>query len=291
MTKDAAFYELQFRNRPAVPDHPRILARWASESEKARRELRCFLDVPYGAHPMQKLDIYAARGECRAVLMFIHGGYWRGMDKNEHGFVASALADQGVTVVTPNYALCPEVSIAEIVRQIQGASAWLYRHGDGFGVPPDRLYVAGHSAGGHLAAMMMATSWPQVGPDLPAKLFQGGLAISGLYDLREMINVASINCDLKLDIESATAVSPIFMQAATDAPLYLAVGSDELPPFQRQHADFGRHWENVLAESARCDGENHYSILLQLIDKKSELRGLMQRMMRPWPAPHGLVRK
>ena len=279
MKKDAAYWESQFRNGLAVPERPQLLARWAADSEKARNSLRHTLDLRYGPHPMQTLDLYHARSKCRALFMFIHGGYWQAMDKRDHGFIAQALTEIGVTVALPNYALCPAVTIEEIVRQILDASAWLYRNAAGFGAPRERMYVSGHSAGGHLTAMSMAAVWPRFAPDLPANLFRGGLAISGLYDLRDITRVPSINCNARLDLPKALKVSPMFLPPAIDAPLFLAVGEHELPPFRRQQQVFARRWKRVVAEEVQCRQENHYSILFQLADPASALFRSAQEMM------------
>jgi arylformamidase len=269
--KDAAWYESQYRNRLAVPDHPRIFERWDAASEEARRTPGFRADLRYGQHEMQTLDLYAAQGECRAAFLFLHGGYWMALDKREHGFAALELTRHGVTVLVPNYALCPAVTIEEIVRQVLEAGAWLYRNAPELGVPRGNLYISGHSAGGHLTAMALAAPWPQFASDLPARLFSAGLSISGIYDLRDLVNVPSVNANVRLDLDTARRVSPMFMAPASDAPLYLAVGGDELPPFRRQQEEFGRAWKPVVAENDVLPGENHYSILLQLLDPASRL--------------------
>lgn len=278
--KDAAWYESQYRNRLAVPDHPRIFARWEAASEEARRTPGFRADLRYGPHEMQTLDLYPAQGECRAALLFLHGGYWMALDKREHGFAALELTRHGVTVLVANYALCPTVTIEEIVRQVLEAGAWLHRKAPDLGVPCGKLYISGHSAGGHLTAMALAALWPQFASDLPARLFSAGLSISGVYDLRELVNVPSVNANVRLNRATARTLSPVFMPPATDAPLYLAVGGDELPPFRRQQEQFGREWRRVVAENAVLPGENHYSILLQLLDPASRLFLAAATMMR-----------
>jgi len=277
--KNTAYWESQYNNRAAVPDHPQYFARWAEKSAAARKSLRCYLDVPYGAHVMEKMDIFQAQGRSRALLMFIHGGYWRALDKKDHSFVAAELAKRGVTVAVPNYALCPAVTIADIVRQMLQACAWLYRNGGHFGAPYGNLYVSGHSAGGHLTAMTMAALWPTFARDLPRKVVSGGLAISGVYDLRDIVQVPSINNDVQLTPAQALKVSPLFLPPATDAPLYLAAGGKELPPFVDQNGALGQKWKQVLAQDLPCPGDNHFSILEKLVDPSSALfRGAMAMM-------------
>ena len=213
---------------------------------------------------MEKLDLFQPQGRSRALLMFIHGGYWRALDKKDHSFVAAELVKHGVTVAVPNYALCPSVTIEEIVRQMLQASAWLWRNGGNFGAPYNRVHVAGHSAGGHLTAMMLAALWPSVARDLPKKVVSGGLAISGVYDLRDIVNVPSVNDDVRMTAAQAWKWSPMSLPPATDAPLYLAAGEKELPPFVDQNRAFGQHWKKVLAQDIPCPDDNHFSILEKL---------------------------
>jgi arylformamidase len=279
IVKDTAYWESQYNNRAAVPEHQQYFARWAEESEAARRSLRCRLDVPYGAHPMEKLDIFLAQERSRALFMFIHGGYWRALDKKDHSFLAAELVKRGVTVAVVNYALCPAVTIEDIVRQTLQACAWLYRNGAHFGAPHGNLYVSGHSAGGHLTAMMMAALWPSFARDLPRKVVSGGLAISGVYDLRDIVHVPSINNDVQLTPAQAVKVSPLFLPPATDAPLYLAAGGKELPPFVEQNRALAQKWKDVVAQDIPCPGDDHFSILEKLVDPSSALfRGALKMM-------------
>jgi arylformamidase len=274
-----AHWDSLYNNRAAVPDHPQYFARWAEKSEAARRSLRCYLDVPYGSHAMEKMDIFLAQGRSRALLMFIHGGYWRALDKKDHSFVAAELVKRGVTVAVPNYALCPAVTVEDIVRQMLQACAWLYRNGGHFGAPYGSVHVSGHSAGGHLTAMMMAAVWPTFAPDLPKKVVKGGLAISGVYDLRDIVRVPSINNDVRLTPAQALKASPMFLPPATDAPLYLAAGGKELPPFVDQNRSFGEKWRRVLAQDIPCPHDHHFSILEKLVDPSSALfHGAMKMM-------------
>src|SRR4051812_43753740 len=227
MNAEKTDYDLLYNPRLTVPDYQQAFDRWNRESERARAGLDCYLDVPYGPGDAEKTDVFRAQGPSRALLVFIHGGYWRSLDKKNFSFVAPALTRAGVTLAVPNYSLCPAVQVRDIVMQMVQACAWLHRNGSNFGAPARRLYVCGHSAGGHLAAMMLATLWPAYSADLPAKTVLGGLSISGLYDLREICKAPSINGDVRLDPKSALEVSPAFLPPATDAPLYTAVGGEE----------------------------------------------------------------
>jgi len=279
MKKDVAYWEAQYNNRAAVPDFQQYFDRWNARSEETRRRVRCSLDVPYGPHPMEKMDLFMPAGASRACLMFIHGGYWRALDKKDHSFVAAELVRHGVTVAVPNYALCPAVTVEEIVRQVLQACAWLYRNGTNFGAPLGNLYVSGHSAGGHLTAMAMAALFPAFRPDLPKKVVRGGLAISGVYDLRDIVNVPSVNNDVRLKPAPAEKVSPLFYPPATDAPLYLAAGGRELAPFIEQQAALAAKWKKVVAAEIPCPNDHHFSILDGLADPSSALfKGALKMM-------------
>ena len=279
MNAEKTDYELLYNPRLVVPDHPQIFDRWESSSERARASLEGYLDVPYGPAEAEKLDLFRAQGRSRGLLMYIHGGYWRSLDKKRFSFVAPALAKAGITVAIPNYALCPAVQVENIVLQVVQACAWLYRNGANFGAPAHRLFVCGHSAGGHLAAMMLCCQWPQYAPDLPTKVVSSALSISGLYDLTEIVKVPSINNDVRLTVKSAVKVSPAFMPPATDAPFYTAVGGRENEGFHIQNALIAKRWGKARRADVPCPGENHFTILDELCRPESSLFGAVLQMM------------
>ena len=219
MITDGEYYESLYNNRAAVPDFQGFFDRWAARSAQARRELDVELDVPYGDHRMETMDIFRPRGEARALLMFIHGGYWRSLDKKDHSFVAAPFVDAGAAVAAINYSLCPAVKIEDIVLQCLKAAAWLYRNAGEVGTPRNRIFVAGHSAGGHLTAMCMAAQWPRYSRGLPEKVMQGGMSVSGIYDLVPIARTPSINVDVRLAEAEALKVSPAFIPPATKAPV------------------------------------------------------------------------
>jgi arylformamidase len=272
-------YDLLYNPRFSVPEYPATAKRWTSLSGEARASERCYLDVPYGPHETERLDLFLPRQPSRALLLFIHGGYWRALDKRDFSFVAPAFTRAGVTVAVANYALCPAVEVRDIVMQMVQASAWLFRNGANFGAPRGRLHVCGHSAGGHLAAMMLACEWPRYAPDLPAKLVQGALAISGLYDLREIVKVPSLNADVRLTPKSALPVSPAFLPPATDAPFYMAVGEKETGGFHVQHDLMRGRWAGVLRREIRSAGSNHFGVLEDLLKEGSPVRDAALEMM------------
>lgn len=279
MAASAQDFEQDYNPRLAVPDFAQYFARWGERSAQARAEMDGYLDVPYGSHPMEKLDLFRAEGESKALLMFIHGGYWRGLDKKDHSFVAREFVRRGITVAAVNYALCPSVRVQDIVLQTLQAAAWLYRNGSNFGAPSGRLYVAGHSAGGHLTAMTLAAQWPRFAADLPARVVQGAVSISGVFDVSPILNVPSVNVDVRLDAAQAALVSPAAMPPATDAPLWLAVGGAEQKGFHDQHRLLKRKWKKVIAGEVACPGDNHFTVLERFASADSELFGTTLGML------------
>ena len=273
MNAEKTDYDLLYNPRLTVSGYEEIFDRWDRDSERARALLDCYLDVPYGAADTETLDLFRAKGESRGLLMYIHGGYWRSLDKKRFSFVAPALVQSGITVAVVNYALCPAVQVADIVMQMAQASAWLYRNGANFGAPAARLAVCGHSAGGHLATMLLACHWPKYSRDLPRKAVSGALSISGLYDLTEIVKVPSVNGDARLTERTALKVSPAFMPPATDAPLYTAVGSEENEGFHIQNRLVAERWAKVHRADIPCPGKNHFTVLDDLCDPGSRLFG------------------
>ena len=276
---DAAFYSREYNNRELFPDHPRHFARWAEDSARARGTMTCYLDRAYGPSPAETLDIFPARKGDGSALVFIHGGYWRSLDKRDFSYLAPAWVDAGVSLVVVNYGLCPAVSIERIVQQMLAASAWLYRHAADYGMDEERLFVSGHSAGGHLAAMMLAALWPVYDRSLPKDLYKGALAVSGVYDLRPLVQVGWVNGDLRLDEATAHELSPAFLPPATRAPLALAVGGLESSEFKRQNALLAQRWKAVLASDVPMPGKDHFTIVDGLAERASPLFAATRRMM------------
>lgn len=276
---DRAFLSREYNNRELFPDHAQHFARWAEASAHARRTMTCYLDRAYGASPGETLDIFPSRQGDGSALLFIHGGYWRSLDKRDFSFLAPAWVDAGVSLVVVNYDLCPKVSIERIVQQMLAASVWLYRHAEQYGMDEDRLYVSGHSAGGHLAAMMLAALWPVMDRSLPKDLYKGAIAVSGVYDLRPLVDVDWLNGDLRLDDEAALKVSPAYLPPATRAPLALAVGGLESSEFKRQNALLAQRWKPVLAASATVPGRDHFTVVDSLGDPTDALFAQARRLM------------
>jgi arylformamidase len=274
------FYSREYNNRALVPEHPQILARWAEASARARSTMTCYLDRRYGDAPGETLDVFPARKGDGSCMMFVHGGYWRSLDKRDCSFLAPAWVDAGVSLAVVNYDLCPSVTIEEIVRQMLRASRWLCLHAEEYGMDPDRLYVSGHSAGAQLAAMMMCARWPVYDERLPKDLYKGALGISGVYDLRPLARVDWLQPDLRLDEASALKASPAFLPPATRAPMMTCVGGRESSEFKRQNALIGERWRAAFAGDLPMPEANHFTVLDGLVDRSSALFSGALRMMK-----------
>ncbi|MEP7208186.1 MAG: alpha/beta hydrolase [Casimicrobiaceae bacterium] len=264
--------ERGYNNRAAVPDHPAWFARWARLAEVARTAAPFQADVRYGPNPKETLDIFLPKGEPRGTFVFIHGGYWRSLDKHEHAFVAPPLLAAGHAVVLLNYDLCPDVSIATIVLECRRAIAWIVRDGARHGLPEGDLVVSGHSAGGHLAAMLHATDWTAL--DLSRNPITAGVSLSGVHDLMPLVQ-ASMNADLRLDAAEAARLSPVHLRPTTDAPFLIAVGADETSEFLRQSKLLWQAWAGQgrrAIEPPFCIPErHHFSVVADYADPSASL--------------------
>ena len=277
---EPAWLDAQYNARAAIPDHAAIFARWAADSAAARARGAACLDLRYGDGPNETLDVFPATRPGAPVLVFIHGGYWRALDKSDHSFLAPALVDGGAMVVLPNYALCPAVSISTIALQLTRALAWTCRHAAQHGGDRRRIVVAGHSAGGHLTAMMLACRWREVGADLPADLVKSGLAISGLFDLEPLRRTPFLQCDLKLTPAEARRLSPAGFAVPSRRRLFAVVGGAESAEFQRQNALIRAAWgKRTVPVCDAIAGAHHLSILDGLADRRGRLHALARELL------------
>jgi arylformamidase len=283
--RPSAWFEAQYNNRARVADSAELLRRWAQASALVREQARCQLDVRYGPDRQQTLDVFAPDAVFSTrpapVLIVIHGGYWRSLDKSDYGFVAASFTDEGALVVVPNYDLCPGVRIEHIAMQLTEAVAWAWRHAAEHGGDPNRIALLGHSAGGHLAAMLSACDWKRVGPDLPRRLVKGAMSVSGVHDLAPLRRVPSVRDDLRLDAASVRRLSPVHFPAPP-APqaLFSLVGADESEEFRRQarliRAAWGPRAVPVCEELPGC---NHFTVMHDVADPRGRSHELARRLL------------
>ena len=281
---DPRWLDSQDNNRALVPDHGQHLSHWADASAQVRQTHPAGLDLPYGNGSSERLDVFAPRGRPRRglapVLVFLHGGYWRSLDKADHSFVAPAFTARGACVVVPNYALCPAVTIPDITVQMVRALAWVHRHIRDWGGDPARIVVAGHSAGGQLAAMMLACEWPRVGRDLPAGLVQGALSISGLFDLDPLRHTPFLRDSLRLTPAQARRASPAHLPAPAQGRLYAVVGGHESGEFLRQNQLIQQAWGPQRVQVCEAlPGLNHFSVLSALVQPRHRLHRLARELL------------
>ena len=272
-----------YNNRLLVPDHPEYLARWAEKSLEARSQRPCELDMQYGDAAAQRLDVFLASGPRPAqgapVLVFIHGGYWRALGKADQSFVASPFAQAGACVVVPGYDLCPAVTIPQIVGQMADALAWTWRHIAGHGGDPARISVFGHSAGGQLAAMLLACDWAARAPDLPQDLVKNALSISGLFDL-EPIRQTPFLKDLNLTAGQVREASPALLPGPAQGKLYAVAGGDESEEFLRQSSLIQQAWgAKTVPVCEVLPGLNHFSVLETLTEPSHRLHQLALELL------------
>jgi arylformamidase len=269
-----AWFDTQYNNRARVPEHPQILEGWASASALTREKSVCDLDVPYGSGAGETLDIFRTTRADAPVLVYIHGGYWRALDKRDQSFVAASFTDAGALVVVPNYALCPAVSVEHITLQMVRAVAWVYRNAARYGGNPKHIVVAGHSAGGHLAAMMLSCDWPAFAPDLPPRVVKAALSISGVFDLEPLRHAPFLAPDLKLTPASVRKLSPAGFPSPAGM-LYAVVGAEESEEFIRQNELIRQAWGAATVPVCETvPGTHHMNVLRELADPGARVHRL-----------------
>jgi len=268
---DPAWLDAEYDQRARHPEHVEIGARWKTASALVQRLESWRGDVRYGPGENETLDVYPTPAANAPVLVFIHGGYWRSSDKSLHAFLAPSFTADGALVIVPNYALCPAVGIEHIALQLTRCLAWVHRNAALYGGDPSRIVVAGHSAGGHLATMMLSCRWKDVDPALPAQLVAGALSISGLYDLEPLRHAPFIQADVPLTPASVRRSSPAFFPRPR-RPLYTAVGGEETAEFKRQSSLIRDQWgPSGVPVSETIPSANHFTILHNLADPNGRL--------------------
>jgi arylformamidase len=248
---DRAQLDAAYNNSAAVRERDAIVAGWAARSARVRREYAGHLDLAYGDAPRERLDLFLAADPKAPTLAFIHGGYWQMNDKESFAFFAEGLLPLGINLAVIEYTLAPTARLDRIVAEVSRSMRWLTEHLGEYGADSNRLYVAGHSAGGHLTAMTM-----------PLAEVRGGIAISGIFDL-EPIRLNYLNEKLGLDLAEAERNSPVRRLPAKAGELVVAYGTEELPELCRQSTEYGRRWteRGLPGYLLPVDDADHFTIL------------------------------
>ncbi|MEM9579883.1 MAG: alpha/beta hydrolase [Pseudomonadota bacterium] len=242
---DPAWFDAQYNLRAGRPDYEQtVIPGWLERSAAARQSLTCQLDLRYGAGEKQKLDVFTCGDASAPTLFYIHGGYWQRGDKSVYSFIAAPFVTAGANVVVVGYDLCPAVTITEISAQMREALAYLWREAGTLGLSRDRLTVMGHSAGGHLTQMMMATDWSAYDSDLPKGMIAAGIPVSPLSYLEPVRLTDALNANLRMDAAEAAAQSPMTNHPPiTNAPQMIVVGGAETAEFHRQARMYAEAFE------------------------------------------------
>jgi arylformamidase len=276
-------YEVEYNNRARVPEHPEIFARWQRDAQAYRTlaasEGRAELGIKFGDSPRQLIDLFLPNaGATDAPLaMFIHGGYWRSLEPSMFSQMARGMNAHGIAVAVSGYDLVPQVTIRDIVAQTQAACVHLWKR---FG---RRIMVSGHSAGGHLAACMLATDWAAHGA--PAGLVPAAMTVSGVHDLMPLLHLGA-NAEFKLDDAEAKRLSPIYWPAPNGRTLDAVVGRDESAEFLRQSRIIADAWakDNATRYEA-VPGMNHFTVCDAMTDPDSAMTSRLVAVTRLTQSP------
>ena len=239
-------FDAEYNLRAGRPDYEEtVIPGWTHDSEEARKSLDCDIGIVYGSGPKQKLDVFRCPDPNAPTLVYFHGGYWQRGDKSIYSFIAPPFVAAGINVVVVGYDLCPDVSITRISEQAREAMVYIWKNGETLGINRDQLTVMGHSAGGHITEMMMATHWPKREEGLPADLIKAGIPVSPLSYLEPVRLTQALNAGIRMDEAEAEAESPMTNHPpATNAPQLVVVGGAETSEFHRQANMYAKAYGN-----------------------------------------------
>jgi arylformamidase len=280
MTASAAWTEYgpdelrrQYFMREVVPDYQTYLDRWRARSASVQSEYSEHLNLSFGPSDAETLDVFRPHAVAAhaPVQILFHGGYWRALHKDDFSFAGIGGLQTGVISVVVNYALCPSVSFAELVDQARRAFVWVTKNIAQFGGDPKHIYLAGHSAGAHLATMILASPWPQsMWDDCEVR---GVCGISGVYDLLPLRSTL-FQDDLRLTLDDTKLYSPVSLPFTIRCPILLACGGDETQEFFRQSSDYEAHCKlnRLTVTLLHLHNRNHYSAVDALVEPDHPLR-------------------
>jgi len=273
----------QLNLRLLTPDHPQIFERWEADSQTVRKRLRHRFDVAYGPAPGEKLDFFPTEGKHAPLLVFIHGGYWQGLDKAHYSYFAPAFVEQGIAFASMNYSLAPQARIGTMVEQVRRGLIWLHERAEELGFDRRRVVVTGHSAGGHLAAMAATTDWSALG--LPQDLIAGCCSVSGVYQL-EPIRHSYHQPILQLTPDEVSELSPHGLRPLPDLPILLGVGVQEPDEFREQQRELAGVWAlHNPVKALEVPERHHFNVVDALIEDDQPLRQILLALLRDGQLP------
>jgi arylformamidase len=256
------------------------MRRYRALSDELGAPWATYRDVVYDEPSGQTLDVFGTTSsELRPVFVFIHGGYWRMLSKDDSSFMAGMLARNGVASVAVDYRLAPEVSLAEIVREVRVAIAFLCKHGHRYGIDPERIFVGGSSAGGHLTGAVIAGAWHREF-DVPKDVVKGAMPISGLIHLGPIAK-SFVRDWMSLDDAAVRALSPAENLPRKGCPIVLAYADREAEGFKRQSVEYHRAWCEAGFASTLIEvpDRNHFDMILDLVDENTALSQALLKLI------------
>lgn len=293
MVFDPEWLETMYNNRINVKDSEKIIADWISQSSTFRSVLtsknRAKTGIRYGDGETDLLDIFLPETHnCEKgwpVLVFIHGGYWYALGRSDLSFIADTFVKQGICVVVIDYALCPSVTVPEIVQQTERAVSWIHKNIENYGGNSDKITISGHSAGGHLSAMMLAADWAKHGYPEGQMPFRNVFTISGLFDLKPLQYTPFLKM-LALDDEQVRRASPVLYPAPAAGQMICTVGKEESSEFLRQNRLLKDLWgDTVDVTVLEINNKDHFTIVSDLADENSEISMHLKKFLTRFNEP------
>jgi arylformamidase len=277
-TLTEADFAQHFMPRLAVPDHETWLDEDYALSASMRERLPHRRNARYGPGPLQVIDLFPAKTPNSPIFVFIHGGYWRALSKDHFGFIAEPLLDAGAAVAMVDYDLCPAVSLGIVVEQVAQSIAWIRTQARTINGDPDRLIIAGNSAGAHLAAMMLSRDWNEGGK---TSFIQGAVLVTGIYDLSPIPHI-QVREDVALTPQDIEQLSPLRLTPRAKAPVVVAVGGGEPPLWIDQSARYHQHLVGHGMESKYMvlPGHHHFSISRCIAEPEGTLFRAMRQLLK-----------
>ena len=265
---DQAALDKAYDSGAAFPDVPHWRQLWVERSGSLRLPAGSQMDVPYGGHARQMIDVLPSGDPDAPTVLFFHGGFWTRNSKDTFRFLADSLVRLGLNAVFAGYRLAPEATLDDIVSDARAAKAFVQTHFKALGLADRPLILIGWSVGAQLVAMLAGEAG-----------IAGSMAISGLYDLEPM-RIASINKVLNLDPASVARNSPAFLPPQSCAPLVVAYGGLELPEFVRQSVEFHGAWKaaGLPVSIVALEGRHHHSVLDELYSAEGRLASVLAEM-------------